>query len=62
MIEVSFPAGFTPAEATRFEATLTGWLISSASPVCSASAITGTSPEHDTNRSSSNNEVALDHA
>ncbi len=45
MIEVSFPAGFTPAEATRVEATSTRSAINSDSPVCSANAITGTSVE-----------------
>lgn len=62
MIEVSFPAGFTPAEATRVEASLTRSATSSDSPACSANAITGTSPAHDTRCSSSNSGVAVDHA
>ena len=48
MIEVSFPAGFTPAEATRVVPSSTRSAISSDSPACSANAITGTSPAHDT--------------
>lgn len=61
MIEVSFPAGFTPADATRVEATFTRSAISRESPACSANAITGTRPAHDTTCSSSNSGVALDH-
>ena len=64
MIEVSFPAGFTPAEATRIgdsESSPTRSATSAESPACSANAITGTSPAHDTNRSSSNSGVALAH-
>jgi hypothetical protein len=61
MIEVSFPAGFTPADATRLDSSLTRSAISSDSPACSANAITGTSPMHDTKCSSSNSGVALDH-
>ena len=45
MIEVSLPAGFTPAEATRVEAEpRPGSAISPDSPACSASAITGDQP------------------
>ena len=36
MIEVSFPAGFTPAETTRVEPSSTRSAISSDSPACSA--------------------------
>jgi hypothetical protein len=60
-IEVSFPTGFTPAEATRVEATDTPSATSSESPARSASAITGTRPAEDTSRSSSNSGLALDH-
>src|SRR5680860_501572 len=62
MIEVTFPDGFTPAEATRVEATFTRSAINCESPACSASAITGTRPASDTKCSSSNSGVALDHA
>ena len=60
MIEVTFPAGFTPAEATR-RLTRAGpaSASSSDSPACSASAITGTRPAHDTRWASSNSGVAL---
>ncbi len=61
MIEVSFPAGFTPADATRTEASPTRSEINSDNPARSANAITGTSPTHDTKRSSSNSGVAFDH-
>ena len=64
MTEVSFPAGFTPADATRggSDANVTRSEMSPDSPACSASAITRTSPAHDTKFSSSNSGVALDHA
>src|SRR3954454_21684531 len=64
MIEVTLPAGFVPAEATRgaTEARVTFWATSSESPACSANAITGTRPASDTRLSSSNKAVALDHA
>ena len=62
MIEVTFPAGFTPAEATRVSPRRTRSTTNSESPACSASAITGTSPADDTKRSSSNRGVALDQA
>jgi hypothetical protein len=61
MIEVSFPAGFTPADATRAEASPTRSQIRASSPACSANAITGTSPTRETKRSSSKTGVALDH-
>ncbi len=61
MIEVTLPAGFTPAEATRLEAKLSRSATSSDSPACSASAITGASPAHDTKWWSSKIGVALDH-
>jgi hypothetical protein len=48
MIEVSFPAGFTPAEATFESVTTTRSPISSAKPVRSAKPITGTRPAHET--------------
>src|SRR4051794_8800614 len=64
MIEVTSPAGFVPAEATRgaTEARVTFWATSFESPACSANAITGTRPASDTRLSSSNKGVALDHA
>ena len=61
MIELSFPAGFTPAEATRVSPSATRSAISCDSPACSANAITGTKPASDTRSSSSNSGVALDH-
>lgn len=61
MIVVIFPAGFTPAEATRTQSSRTFASISSDRPVCSARAITGASPAHDTRFSSSNTGVAVDH-
>src|SRR6266508_4063295 len=61
MIEVSLPAGFAPAEATRVAVIATLVEISSDRPASSASAITGASPTHDTRSSSSNCGVALDH-
>jgi hypothetical protein len=62
MIEVSFPAGLTPADLTAVERSTTFSPISSESPACSARPITGASPAHDTRRSSSNTGVARDHA
>jgi hypothetical protein len=62
MIDVSLPAGFTPAETTRVArgsiATLLA--ISSDRPARSASPITGTSPAHDTRFSSSKTGTARD--
>ena len=62
MIEVSFPAGFTPAEATLQDLNLTRCPISSDNPARSANPITGTRPAHDTRCSSSNTGVARDHS
>jgi hypothetical protein len=59
--QVSFPAGFTPAEATAVAVNDTRSLINSDRPARSASAITGTSPAHDTRFSSSKTGVARDH-
>ena len=56
-----FPAGFTPAEATRVGPSSTRSATSSESPACSANAITGINPADDTKCSSSNSGVALDH-
>ena len=61
MIEVTFPAGFTPAEATHVVPSSTRWLSNADNPACSASAITGASPAHDTRCASSNSGVAIDH-
>jgi len=63
MIEATFPAGFTPAEATLVVSAQIATLspTSFESPARSASAITGTSPAHDTRFSSSNMNVARDH-
>jgi len=58
---VSFPAGFTPAEATFDALNLTRCPIRSARPVCSANPITGTRPAHDTRCSSSNTGTARNH-
>ena len=60
MTEVSFPAGFTPAERTVVVLNLTRSPINSERPARSASAITGTSPAHDTSEPSSNSDVARD--
>jgi hypothetical protein len=62
MIEVIFPAGFAPAEATLAALIATLAEISSDSPARSASAITGTRPANDTRFSSSNSGVACDQA
>jgi len=62
MTEVSLPAGFTPADLTFVVLNVTRSPISSDRPARSASAITGTSPAHDTRCSSSNSSVARDHA
>ena len=61
MIEVSFPAGFTPAEATLDVLNLTRSAISSGRPARSANPITGTRPAHDTRCSSSKTGAARDH-
>jgi len=53
MIEVSFPAGFTPAEATLDVLNRTRSPISPAKPVRSAKPITGTRPAHETKCTSS---------
>lgn len=53
-IEVILRAGFTPVDFTRVAPITTLLEISSDNPACSASAITGTNPEHDTRFSSSN--------
>ena len=58
MIEVSFPAGFAPAEATFTVLKQTRCPISSDKPARSANAITGTNPAHDTRASSSNRGTA----
>ncbi len=62
MIELSFPAGFTAADFTLVCLIATRPATSSDSPARSASAITGTSPAHDTKLVSSNNGVTRDHA
>jgi hypothetical protein len=62
MIEVIFPAGFTAAEATLDVLIMTLVPISSDRHVCSAKAITGASPAHDTSRSSSNSGADWDQA
>ncbi len=63
VIELTFPAGFTPAEATtRYESSRTLSSSSCDSPVCSARPITGASPAHDARFSSSKTGVAFDHA
>jgi hypothetical protein len=48
MIEVSFPAGLTPADATLRDASDTRSATNSDRPACSAKAIAGTSPADDT--------------
>jgi hypothetical protein len=60
MIEVSLPAGFTAADFTLVDWIATRSSISCDKPACSASAITGTRPAHDTKFSSSNNGTARD--
>jgi hypothetical protein len=60
MIEVTFPARFTPADFTVVAVTATLFEISSDRPACSASAITGTNPAYDTRFSSSNSGCARD--
>ena len=60
MIEVSFPAGFAPAEATLDVLNRTRCPINSDSPACSANPISGTRPAHDTRFSSSKTGVARD--
>jgi hypothetical protein len=61
MIEVSFPAGFTPADRTVVAPNSTRSLINSDRPVRSAKPSTGTNPAHDTSDSSSKTGVARDH-
>ena len=60
MIEVSFPAGFTPAEATLDVRILTLSSINADKPARSASPISGARPAHDTRFSSSKTGVARD--
>jgi hypothetical protein len=60
MIEVSLPAGFTPADLTLVAPIVTRSSISSDRPACSANAITGARPAYDTRFSSSNNGTARD--
>jgi hypothetical protein len=62
MIEVSLPAGFTPAETTRVAAGLIATLlaINPDRPARSARPITGTSPTNDTRFSSSKTGTARD--
>ena len=59
-IVVILPAGFAPAEATTVSLIATLSVTSSDSPACSARAITGTSPAHDTRFSSSNRRAVRD--
>jgi hypothetical protein len=61
MIEVSFPAGFTPADLTLDDLNRTRCSISADNPARSASPITGTRPANDTRCSSSNTGVARNH-
>ena len=61
MIDVSFPAGFTPAAATRVQRKRTRSPISSDKPARSASTITGASPANDTRFASSKIGVAPAH-
>jgi hypothetical protein len=58
MIELSLPAGFTPADSILVVLNATFAAINSDSPACSANAIHGTNPAHDTKRSSSNIGIA----
>ena len=59
MIEVSFPAGFTPAEATRVSDANRDLLVEQLrEPGLLGQPITGTRPAHDTRFSSSNSGVA----
>jgi hypothetical protein len=60
MIEVSFPAGFTPADLTLDPVNRTRSAINSDSPARSANPISGTRPAHDTRFSSSKTGVARD--
>ncbi len=62
MIEVIFPAGFTPADATRDDLNPTRSAISPDSPARSARPITGTRPACDTMFASSKTGVARDHS
>jgi hypothetical protein len=61
MIEVNFPTGFTPADATLLDASDTRPAISSDRLVCSASAIAGTRPAQDTTFGSSKTDAPPDH-
>jgi hypothetical protein len=61
-IDVSFPAGFTPADATLVDRNRTRDEISCDKPARSASAITGARPANDTRLSSSKIGVARAHA
>ena len=60
MIEVSFPAGFTPADLTLDPVNRTRCSISSDNPACSANPISGAKPAHDTRFFSSKTGVARD--
>ena len=60
MIEVIFPAGFTPADVTLDVLNATRSPISSDRPARSANPITGASPANDTSDSSSKIGVARD--
>ncbi len=63
-IDVSFPAGFAPADFTLVAAAAiwTRSAISRDKPARSASASTGANPAYDTRLTSSNTAVARDHA
>ena len=60
--EVSFPAGFTPAERTFVGRNTSFVAISSDSPACFASARPGARPAHDTKSGSLNTAVDRDHS
>lgn len=60
-IELILPAGLVPVEAIGGAVIFTCSVTRSDSPACSASAITGTSPAHDTRFSSSNRTTGPDH-
>ncbi len=59
-IAVSLPAGLAPAEGTVVAVNATLPATSSDRPACSARAITGTRPAHDTRLSSSNRGASWD--
>ncbi|MBA2699053.1 MAG: hypothetical protein H0U61_09835 [Nocardioidaceae bacterium] len=61
MIEVTFPAGFTPAESTRVSPEPDPLSDQLRQASLLGNDITGTRPVRDTNGSSSNNGVALAH-